>query len=134
AVMPVMSLGYGPWHMQNIGYEKVVEKSVSMHHQLIPYIYSEVVRGFDSGFPYAMTPLPLAFPQDENTYYLADSIKRQYSWMIGESLLATPVFGNDYATAQTRDIYLPKGKWMDWESGEVLEGNKTYPDYNFPDE
>jgi len=134
AVMPVMSLGYGPWHMQNADYEKVVEKSVTFHDQLIPYIYSEVVRGFDSGFPYAMTPLPLAFPRDENTFYLADSTKRQYSWLIGESLLANPVFGNDYATAQTRDIYLPEGKWMDWESGEVLEGNKTYPDYSFPDD
>ena len=134
AVMPVMSLGYGPWHMQNETYEAVVEKAVGLHHQLVPYIYSEVVRGFNSGFPYALTPLPLAFSEDENTYGLADSTKRQYSWMIGESILATPVFGNDYATAQSRDLYLPEGKWMDWESGEVLEGGKTYPDYDFPDE
>ena len=134
AVMPVMSLGYGPWHMENQGYEKVVEKSVSMHHQLVPYIYSEIVRGYESGYPYAMIPLPLAFPLDQDTYHLADSTKRQYSWMIGESLLATPVFGNDYATAQTRNIYLPEGKWMDWESGKVLEGNKTYSDYSLPDE
>lgn len=134
AVMPVMSLGYGPWHMQNPAYERVVEKAVGMHHQLIPYIYSEVVRGFETGFPYAMTPLPLSFPKDKNTYILADSTKRQYSWMIGESILAAPVFGNDYATAQSRNLYLPEGKWMDWESGEVLEGGKTYPDYKFPDE
>ena len=134
AVMPVMSLGYGPWNMENPVYEKVVEKSVSLHHQLVPYIYSEIVRGYQTGFPYAMIPLPLAFPLDENTYYLADSIKRQYSWMIGESLLAAPVFGNDYATAQHRNLYLPEGKWMDWESGDILDGNKTYSDYNFPDE
>jgi len=133
AVMPVMSLGFGPWHMENIAYERVVEKAVEMHTQLVPYIYSEVVRGFDSGYPYSMTPLPLAFPEDSNTFYLADSTKRQYSWMIGESLLATPVFGNDYAIAQSRDVYLPDGKWMDWESGQVLEGEKTYADYNFPD-
>ncbi|SFB60924.1 TIM-barrel domain-containing protein [Algoriphagus aquimarinus] len=134
AVMPVMSLGYGPWHMQNATYEASVKKAVDMHVQLIPYIYNEVIRGFETGFPYAMTPLPLAFPQDENTFYLADSTKRQYSWMIGESLLATPVFGNDYAKAQSRDLYLPAGKWMDWESGEVLEGEKTYADYNLPDD
>jgi alpha-glucosidase (family GH31 glycosyl hydrolase) len=134
AVMPVMSLGYGPWHMQDAAYEKVVEKAVAVHHQLVPYIYSEVVRGFHTGFPYAITPLPLAFPGDENTYKLADSTRRQYSWMIGESILAAPVFGNDYATAQSRDLYLPEGKWMDWESGQVLEGGKTYPDYKFPDE
>ncbi len=133
AVMPVMSLGYGPWHMKNSTYEEVVEKAVDVHHKLVPFIYSEVVKGFETGFPNAMTPLPLAFPEDENTYFLADSIKRQYSWMIGESLLATPIFGNDYATAQSRDLYLPQGRWMDWESGEVLEGEKTYPAYRFPD-
>ncbi len=133
AVMPVMSLGYGPWHMENEVYEQVVERAVRLHSQLIPYIYSAAVRGHYTGFPYALTPLPLAFPQDENTYYLADSTTRQYSWMIGESLLATPVFGNDYATAQHRDVYLPEGKWMDWESGEVLEGGQTLSDYKFPD-
>lgn len=134
AVMPVMSMGYGPWHMNNSAYESVVEKSVQLHDQLIPYIYSEAVKGFETGYPYSMVPLPLAFPEDKNTYNLADSTKRQYSWMIGESILATPVFGNDYATAQSRDLYLPTGKWMDWETGEVLEGNTTYPDFNFPDD
>lgn len=134
AVMPVMSLGHGPWNMENETYEKVVEKAVAVHHKLVPYIYSEVVKGFETGFPYAMTPLPLAFPGDENTYYLADSTKRQYTWMIGESLLAAPIFGNDYATAQYRDLYLPKGRWMDWESGAIMEGGKTYPAYHFPDE
>src|SRR5690606_28227157 len=85
AVMPVMSMGYGPWHMNNPTYEATVKKAVEQHDQLVPYIYSEVVKGFESGFPHAMTPLPLAFPQDKNTYDLADSLNRQYSWMIGES-------------------------------------------------
>lgn len=133
AVMPVMSLGYGPWHMENKDYEAVVKKAVDLHVQMVPFIYSEIVRGFETGFPYAMTPLPLAFPEDERTYFLADSLKRQYSWMIGESLLAAPIFGNDYASAQTRDLYLPEGKWMDWESGDILLGDSIYSDYSFPD-
>lgn len=134
AVMPVMSLGYGPWHMENQEYENVVKKAVDIHHQLVPYIYSEVLRGYYTGFPYAMTPLPLAFPLDENTYHLADSTNRQYSWLIGESLLTAPVFGNDYATAQSRDLYLPEGKWMDWETKEVMEGPALLKAYPNPDD
>lgn len=134
AVMPVMSMGYGPWHMENQEYEKVVKKAVNIHHQLVPYMYSEVLRGFYTGYPYALNPLPLAFPQDQNTYHLADSTKRQYSWLIGESLLAAPAYGNDYATVQSRDIYFPEGKWMDWETKEVMEGPSFVKNYPIPDE
>jgi alpha-glucosidase (family GH31 glycosyl hydrolase) len=134
AVMPVMSMGLGPWHLENPEYERTVKKAVDAHWQLVPYIYSEVVRGHETGYPFALTPLPLAFPLDENTYWLGDTTKRQYEWLIGESLLATPVYGNDYAKATSRDIYLPEGKWMDWESGSILEGGRFYPDYSFPDD
>ena len=134
AVMPVMSLGYGPWNMNNQTYENIVKKAVDRHDQLVPYIYSEVVKGYETGFPYAMTPLPLAFPDDKATYHLGDTINRQYSWMIGESLLAAPLFGNDYAESQSRDLYLPEGNWLDWETAEVLEGGRTYPEYAFPDD
>jgi alpha-glucosidase (family GH31 glycosyl hydrolase) len=40
-------------------------------------------------------------------------------------LLATPLYGNDYATAQTRDVYLPPGQWMDYDTGKLYQGNTT---------
>jgi alpha-glucosidase (family GH31 glycosyl hydrolase) len=52
--------------------------------------------------------------------------------MIGESLLATPLYGADYATADSRDVYLPEGRWMDYESGEVYEGPLTLEDFPLP--
>jgi alpha-glucosidase (family GH31 glycosyl hydrolase) len=134
AVMPVMSGGFGPWHMENREYERTVKKAVDMQWPLIPYIYSEVVRGQETGYPFALTPLPLAFPIDENTYWLWATTKRQYEWLIGESLLATPIYGNDYATATSREIYIPEGKCMGWESGLVLEGGRFYSDYNLADD
>ncbi len=133
SVMPVMSMGFGPWNLKNDAYEATVKKAVALHDELTPYIYSEVVRGFETGYPFALTPLPLAFPRDTSTFYLGDTLGRQYEWLIGESLLATPVYGNDYAHAASRDIYLPSGKWMDWESGEVFTGGTFYPDFGFPD-
>src|SRR3546814_5812638 len=54
--------------------------------------------------------------------------------MIGESLLASPLYGNDYATATKRDVYLPEGKWIDFETGQSFEGPLTLQDYSFPPE
>jgi hypothetical protein len=62
------------------------------------------------GFPHTLAPLPLVFPDDPNVYGREDNITRGYQWMIGPSLMATPLYGDDYATASTRDIYLPRAR------------------------
>jgi alpha-glucosidase (family GH31 glycosyl hydrolase) len=38
--------------------------------------------------------------------------------MIGDALLATLLYGNDYETAQKRDVYLPEGTWIDYDTGQ----------------
>ncbi len=132
AVCPAMSVGLGPWHLQNPEYEAVVKKATDWHNKLAPYIYSAVVESFTTGYPHTVTPLPIAFPNDVNTYNLANKQKKQYSWMLGPSLLAVPAYGSDYATVQKRDVYLPEGKWQDWETGIVYQGPVTLPAYDFP--
>jgi alpha-glucosidase (family GH31 glycosyl hydrolase) len=52
--------------------------------------------------------------------------------MIGESLLATPLYGEDYATAETRDVYLPRGKWIDYDTGKVYQGATTLKNFALP--
>lgn len=132
AVSPVMAMGHGPWHLEDPSYERAVKKAVDWRVEHTPYIYSEIVRGYETGFPYAMTPLPLKFPADTHTYRLAGKSYRQYSWMVGESLLATPLFGNDYASATHRNVYLPVGRWMDYETKKWYEGPLLLTDYAFP--
>lgn len=132
AVSPVMAMGHGPWHLENPVYENAVKKAVRWHAEHAAYIYSEALKSHYTGFPYIMTPLPLVFPSDSNTYRLAGKEHRQYSWMFGESLLATPLYGNDYAAAMKRNVYLPKGRWMDYESKAWFEGPITLENYDFP--
>ena len=60
--------------------------AAKQHHRLMPHIYSNAVKSYQTGFPYAMTPLPLVFTEDPNVYGLADTSRRMYQWMIGESL------------------------------------------------
>jgi alpha-glucosidase (family GH31 glycosyl hydrolase) len=57
---------------------------------------------------------------------------RGYQWMIGDSLLATPLYGNDYETANSRDVYLPTGKWIEYDSGVVHQGPKLMRNYPLP--
>jgi alpha-glucosidase (family GH31 glycosyl hydrolase) len=131
ALNPSMSFGYGPW---NLGKKtnKICLKAAKLHNKLQPYIYSNAIKAYKTGFPYPLMPLPLVFPHDKNVYGLADTTRRSYEWMIGESLLATPLYGNDYATAKTRDIYLPDGKWMDYGTGKIYQGPKTLKNFALP--
>lgn len=126
---PVLAFGKGPWELGRADYAANVKDLALWHDALHPYIYDTVLDSHRSGFPYAMTPLPIAYPDDTTTYALANDDTRQYEWMLGESLLATPVFGADFDTAQARDVYLPEGRWIDYDTGAVFDGPRTLEDY-----
>jgi hypothetical protein len=52
--------------------------------------------------------------------------------MIGDAMLATPLYGNDYESANVRDIYLPEGRWMDFDTGKVYEGRQMLKSFELP--
>lgn len=131
ALNPSMAFGYGPWNFD----EEVNQHCLAAaqrHDRLVPHIYSNAIRAYETGYPYTMTPLPLAYPKDPQTYGGANTTDHRYQWLIGESLLAAPLFGSDYATANSRDIYLPAGKWMDYDDGTVYEGGRTLEGFDIP--
>ncbi len=132
AVNPAMSFGYGPWNLKDEQVLAVCRSAAQLHERLHPYIYSAVVKTHLTGFPYSMTPLPLAFPTDTATYYRENAKVRGYQWLLGEALLATPLYGNDYSENTTRDIYLPAGKWVDYDSGKVYEGQTLLKNFTIP--
>jgi alpha-glucosidase (family GH31 glycosyl hydrolase) len=45
-------------------------------------------------------------------------------------MLATPLFGSDFETAVSRDVYLPDGEWIDYETGEKFYGPTTLQAYS----
>jgi hypothetical protein len=132
SVNPSMSMGMGPWKFESKQVEQVMLNAAQLHARLHPYIYSAAVDTAETGYPYTMTPLPLAFPQDGEVYQLENAQRRGYQWLLGPSLLACPLYGNDYATATTRDVYLPAGQWMDYDTGEVHLGPKTLAAFALP--
>jgi alpha-glucosidase (family GH31 glycosyl hydrolase) len=132
AVNPSMSMGFGPWNFPGERVTRVALEAALLHDRLHPYIYSAAIDSYRTGFPYTLTPLPLAYPEDPNVYGLENTTRRSYQWLIGESLLATPLYGDDYATAETRDVYLPAGTWIDYDTGAVYEGPRTLEGFPLP--
>lgn len=126
-----MGMGEPPWSFRP-EVASVMLQSAKLHERIAPYLYSNARRTFIDGYPWTMTPLPIAFPSDEAVYERENSTVRGYEWLIGDAMLATPLYGDDYATATSRDIYLPEGQWMDFDTGKVYAGKQILKAFSLP--
>ena len=127
-----MGMGQGPWTFGDPEVEKVTLAAARLHDRLQPYLYSQAIRFYLEGYPWTMTPLPIAFPNDDGVYGRENDRVRGYEWMIGDSLLATPLYGDDYDTATARDVYLPTGVWIDYDDGKKYQGPATLHQFALP--
>jgi alpha-glucosidase (family GH31 glycosyl hydrolase) len=126
-----MGMGEPPWTFSP-RVAKVMLDAAKLHARFAPYIFSNARRFANDGYPWTMTPLPIAFPEDKMAYGHENATDRMYEWMIGDAMLATPLYGNDYAASTTRDVYLPAGQWMDFDSGKIYPGNQTLKSFEWP--
>jgi alpha-D-xyloside xylohydrolase len=126
-----MGMGEPPWTFSP-KVANVMLASARLHARFAPYIFSNARKFAKDGYPWTMTPLPIAFPQDENAYGRENATDRGYEWMIGDAMLATPLYGEDYATSETRDVYLPGGQWMDFDTGRIYAGRQTLKGFALP--
>jgi len=127
-----MSMGQGPWTLGDPQVEKVMLDAARLHDRLQPYLYSQGVRFYLDGYPWTVTPLPIAFPDDPQVYGRENQNVRGFEWMIGDALLATPLYGDDYESAQARDVYLPAGVWIDYDTGERYQGPRLLHHFALP--
>ncbi|MDE1178478.1 MAG: glycoside hydrolase family 31 protein [Edaphobacter sp.] len=126
-----MGMGEPPWSF-SASTAAVMLKAAKLHERIAPYLFSNARRFFNDGYPWTMTPLPIAFPDDASVYGRENATTRGYEWLIGDSMLATPLYGNDYDTSNARDIYLPAGNWMDFDTGKIYPGKQTLKSFALP--
>ncbi len=81
--------------------------------RLMPYIFNAACEAHEKGIP-VMRAMMLEFSDDPTCDYL----DRQY--MLGDSLLVAPVFSPEGIV----DYYLPKGRWTNFITGQVVEGQR----------
>ena len=98
--------------LHNAAVEPICKRYLELRYQLLPYNYTLVREACDSGLP-PMRALLLAYADDPEAVKLGD----EFLW--GPNILVAPVVEKG---ATTRRLYLPRGEWHDWWTGEKLTG------------
>ena len=101
------------------------KRPFDFHYQIGPYLYDAAIKSYHSGYPYTLTPLGIAYPNDANA---AEPV--HYQWMAGESLLCAPLVQNHESSKM--DLYLPEGPWFDYDTGKRYQGPKLLKDFPMP--
>ncbi|WP_164667986.1 glycoside hydrolase family 31 protein [Virgibacillus doumboii] len=104
-----------PWQFGE-KYEKIIRKFIQMRYKWMPQLYSLFYHASVSGIP-VMRPLLMEFPEDMKTYNLNDQ------FMIGDNVIIAPVLS---PSVTDRAVYLPKGEWVDMETGAGYQGEQTH--------
>jgi alpha-glucosidase len=102
-----------PWSFGE-PYTAINRKFIELRYRLLPYLYSAFWEHHRYGFP-ILRPIILQ-EQDELTNHY-----RQDEFTYGDKLLICPVLEPGQ---KSRSVYLPKGKWFNFWSNEVVEGGK----------
>jgi alpha-D-xyloside xylohydrolase len=99
-----------PWEYGE-AFQDYFRKAVEMKYKLMPYIYTQSKLASEKGLP-MVRALLVEFPEDPGAW-LVDN-----AYMLGSDLLVAPLFEN----GKTRQVYLPKGKWVDYQTRKVYQG------------
>jgi alpha-glucosidase (family GH31 glycosyl hydrolase) len=100
--------------LHNAQVEPICRKYLELRYRMMPYLYSAVRECTQTGMP-VMRALWLHYPDDPKAVARGD----QFLW--GRDVLVAPVVEQG---ATGRSVYLPRGNWYDFWSGERLEGGR----------
>lgn len=99
-----------PWLISK-DFTDAFRANAEMKYQLMPYVYAQAKDCSEKGLP-MVRALFVEFPHDPGAWLVEDE------YMYGSQLLVAPLL----ETGTERTVYLPKGKWIDYQSGKVYEG------------
>ena len=98
-----------PAELHNKDVEPICRKYLELRSRLMPYIYTALKETTETGLP-MMRALWLHHADD------AAAVERGDEFLWGRDLLVAPVVEKG---ATTRRVYLPKGRWFDFWTGEA---------------
>ena len=96
-----------PWLISK-DFTKAFRESAEMKYKLMPYVYAQAKDCSNRGLP-MVRALFVEFPDDPGAWLIEDE------YMYGSQLLVAPLL----ETGNERMCYLPKGKWIDYQTGAV---------------
>ena len=99
-----------PWLISE-SFTDAFRKCAEMKYKLMPYVYAQAKDCSERGLP-MVRALLVEFPDDKGAWLVEDE------YMFGSQILVAPLM----ESGTGRDVYLPKGKWIDYQTGKVYEG------------
>ena len=100
-----------PW-LYNAAFTDAFRKSVEMKYMLMPYVYAQAKACSEQGLP-MLRALLVEFPHDAGAWNVEDE------YMFGSDILVAPLF---VANQTGRDVYLPEGNWVDYQTRKEYSG------------
>ena len=99
-----------PWLISK-SFTDAFRESAELKYKLMPYVYAQAKDCSEKGLP-MVRALFVEFPKDAGAWLVEDE------YMFGSQILVAPLL----ESGTSRTVYLPKGKWIDYQSGAVYEG------------
>ena len=110
-----------PW-LYNESFTDAFRAAAEMKYKLMPYIISEAKKCVSTGLP-MVRALLVEYPEDPAVWQLDDE------YLFGTDILVAPMMTD----AKDRAVYLPEGKWVDYQSGKTYTGGwQTIPEGEIP--
>ena len=99
-----------PWLISQ-SFTDAFRESAELKYRLMPYVYAQAKDCSEHGLP-MVRALFVEFPDDPGAWLVEDE------YLFGSQMLVAPLL----ESGNSRTCYLPKGKWIDYQSGKVYEG------------
>lgn len=103
-----------PWTMSPAGQE-MFRKIVEARYKLLPYIYTQAAIASERGLP-LLRGMFIDYPEDPLAWTVEDA------YLFGDDMLVAPLLSD----SNTRNVYLPRGEWVDYQTGIDYDGGKMY--------
>lgn len=98
-----------PWLYESEKVQNVFRKSAEMKYKLMPYVYAQAKECTEKGLP-MVRAMFIEFPDDPGAWKVDDQ------YLFGSQILVAPLFEEG---TTSRTVYLPGGKWIDYQTGKV---------------
>ena len=99
-----------PWLISE-SFTKAFRECAEMKYKLMPYVYAQAKDCSERGLP-MVRALFVEFPDDPGAWLVEDE------YMFGSQMLVAPLL----ESGNSRMVYLPQGKWIDYQNGKVYDG------------
>lgn len=100
-----------PWLYDSKRVQDVFRKSAEMKYRLMPYVYAQAKECTEKGLP-MLRALFVEFPDDPGAWKVDDE------YLFGSQILVAPLLESGMTG---RTVYLPEGKWIDYQTEKVYE-------------